>query len=390
MKNLDDLRQFISQIAPRLHDLSHALWSHPELAYQEYFAVEEALKFLREQGFSPVNPYCGLETSFRAEYGSGSPTFAIFAEYDALPDVGHACGHNLICAAALAAFCAVADFLKQGQHPGKVVLLGSPAEESGGGKVRMIGEGCMEGIDAAMMVHPSFRTTPDTGSSAITRYTIIFHGKAAHAAAAPELGVNALSAINLLFAGVNAFREHVPESSRIHGIILEGGEAPNITPARAACRFFLRSTSEDWIKKIEKRFLDIVHGAELMTGATAEIIPFNIPYMSRKPNNAMNRIYLESMNHCSAKYVIPARGGRGSSDFGNVSHVVPGIHPYFSIEDHEIAAHSIQFRDASATDFAFDNAMKAAASMANIALKYLLDPAFKAEVDADFKADQEL
>ena len=151
MKNLDDLRQFISQIAPRLHDLSHALWSHPELAYQEYFAVEEALKFLREQGFSPVNPYCGLETSFRAEYGSGSPTFAIFAEYDALPDVGHACGHNLICAAALAAFCAVADFLKQGQHPGKVVLLGSPAEESGGGKVRMIGEGCMEGIDAAMM-----------------------------------------------------------------------------------------------------------------------------------------------------------------------------------------------------------------------------------------------
>ena len=387
MEKFDILKQSIETTATRLRCLSDAIWNHPELAYNEYFAVEEVRKFLEEQGFAMTNPYCGIETAFRAEYGSSSPVFAIFAEFDALPDVGHACGHNLICAAALAAFCAVARFLKEQNLPGKVVLLGSPAEESGGGKVKMIQAGCLEGIEAAMMVHPSYRATPDTGSSSIIRYTVTFNGKASHAAAAPELGINALSAVNLLFAGVNAYREQLPEDARIHGIILEGGEAPNITPAKASCRFFLRSTSEKWIKKIEKRFLDIVRGAELMTGATADVQLFNIPYMSRMPNRAMNRIYMESMAACGINCIIPVHGGRGSSDFGNVSHAVPGIHPYFPIADHEIAAHSLPFREAAGSDFAFGNAIKAATAMANVALKYLTEPEFKAEVDAGFKPE---
>ena len=136
---------------------------------------------------------------------------------------------------------------------------------------------------------------------------------------------------------------------------------------------------------MEKRFLDIVHGAELMTGATAEVSLFNVPYMSRMPNSAMNRIYLESMTANGFKYVIPAHGARGSSDFGNVSHVVPGIHPYFPIADHEIAAHSPAFREAAGTDFAFENAMKAASSIANVALTYLTEPDFRSEVDSEFK-----
>ena len=385
MKELGCLNKHIQANKKGLRRLSDAIWSHPELAYQERFAVSQVTGYLHEAGFSPVTPFCGLETAFRTESGRGEPTFAIFAEYDALPDVGHGCGHNLICTAAVAAFCAAAAELKEKNLPGRIVLLGSPAEESGGGKVRMIEAGCLEGIDAAMMVHPSWRATPDTGSSAITRYDVIFHGKSAHAAGAPELGINALSAVNLLFAGVNAYREHIPEDARMHGIVTYGGDAPNITPSRASCRFFLRSTGEEWIRKIEKRFLDIVHGAELMTGATAEIIPFNVPYMSRKPNAALNRIYLEGISAQGMKYVLPIHGGRGSSDFGNVSHAVPGIHPYFPVTDHEIPAHSETFRIASGTDLAFDNAMIAAAAMANTALTYLTDPGFKAEVDADFK-----
>ena len=385
MKNFEKLNQRIGGIKKRLRCLSDEIWTHPELAYKEYFAAEQAKKFLEEQGYQVENPCYGLDTAFKAEYGSGHPAFAIFAEFDALPDVGHGCGHNLICAAALGAFCAVAEELKNQNLPGKIVLLGSPAEESGGGKIKMIQKGCLEGIDAAMMVHPSYRATPDTGSSAITRFNVVFHGKASHAAGAPELGINALAAVNLLFAGVNAYREQIPEDSRMHGIITDGGEAPNITPARAACRFFLRSTNEEWIKKIEKRFLDIVHGAELMTGTTAEITPFNIPYSSRKPNAALNRIYLEGISQQGMKYVIPARGGRGSSDFGNVSQLIPGIHPYFPVTDHEIASHSEAFRIASGTDFAFDNAMIAATAMANAAFKYMTDQEFKAEVDADFR-----
>jgi amidohydrolase len=384
MENLQNLNEYIGGIKKRLRCLSDAIWNTPELAYKEFFASGEAVKFLEEQNFTPQTNYCGIETAFRAEAGSGKPTFAIFAEYDALPDIGHGCGHNLICAAALAAFCAVANALKSENLPGKIVLLGSPAEESGGGKIKMIEKGCLDGIDAAMMVHPSFRATPDTGSSAITRFDIVFHGKASHAAGAPELGINALAAVNLLFAGVNAYREQLPEDARMHGIVTDGGEAPNITPARAACRFFLRSTNQQWIAKIEKRFLDIVRGAELMTGATAEITPFNIPYMARKPNAELNKVFLEGISSLGMNYVIPTRGGRCSSDFGNVSQTVPGIHPYFPVTDHEIACHSDAFRAASGTDAAFDNAMIAAASMANTALKYLTDTDFKAKVDADF------
>lgn len=385
MDCLENLTAHIGGIKKRLRCLSDAIWNNPELAYKEFFAVEQAVEFLKEQNFTPETNYGGIATAFKAEYGTGKPAFAIFAEFDALPDVGHGCGHNLICASALAAFCAAAKILSENNLPGKIILLGSPAEESGGGKIKMINKGCLDGVDAAMMVHPSFRATPDTGSSAITRFDVIFHGKASHAAGAPELGINALAAVNLLFAGVNAYREQVPEDSRMHGIITDGGEAPNITPARAACRFFLRSTSQEWIEKMEKRFKDIVHGAELMTGATAEIIPFNIPYMARKPNAALNKLYIESISRLGMNYVLPARGGRGSSDFGNVSQSVPGIHPYFPVTDHEIACHSDAFRIASGSDFAFDNAMTAAAAMANIAIQYLTDSSFKEQVDADFK-----
>ena len=385
MECLENLTAHIGGIKKRLRCLSDAIWNNPELAYKEFFAVEQVVEFLKEQDFTPQTNYGGIATAFKAEYGSGKPTFAIFSEYDALPDVGHGCGHNLICASALAAFCAAAKILSENNLPGKIILLGSPAEESGGGKIKMIANGCLDGVDAAMMVHPSYRATPDTGSSAITRFDVIFHGKASHAAGAPELGINALAAVNLLFAGVNAYREQLPEDSRMHGIITDGGEAPNITPARAACRFFLRSTNQEWIKKMEKRFKDIVHGAELMTGATAEIIPFNIPYMARKPNAALNKLYIESISRLGMNYVLPARGGRGSSDFGNVSQSVPGIHPYFPVTDHEIACHSDAFRIASGSDFAFDNAMNAAAAMANTAIQYLTDSSFKKQVDADFK-----
>ena len=385
MDCLENLTAHIGGIKKRLRCLSDAIWNNPELAYKEFFAVEQAVEFLKEQNFTPETNYGGIATAFKAEYGTGKPTFAIFAEFDALPDVGHGCGHNLICASALAAFCAAAKILSENTLPGKIILLGSPAEESGGGKIKMINKGCLDGVDAAMMVHPSYRATPDTGSSAITRFDVIFHGKASHAAGAPELGINALAAVNLLFAGVNAYREQVPEDSRMHGIITDGGEAPNVTPARAACRFFLRSTNQEWIKKMEKRFKDIVHGAELMTGATAEIIPFNIPYMARKPNAALNKLYIESISRLGMDYVIPERGGRGSSDFGNVSQSVPGIHPYFPVTNHEIACHSDAFRIASGSDFAFDNAMNAAAAMANIAIQYLTDSSFKEQVDADFK-----
>ena len=389
MSKVNLFAAYIDSIKGDLRELSDAIWNNPELAYKEFFAAKTAAALLEKLGYAVQTPCFGVDTAFTASYGSGAPCFAIFAEFDALPGIGHGCGHNLICAAAIGAFHAVVQQLKAANIKGRVVLLGSPAEESGGGKIKMIEQNCLDGIDAAMMVHPSYRTVPDTGSSAICRYDITFHGKEAHAAGAPELGINALSAVNLLFAGVNAYREHTPEFARMHGIITDGGKAPNITPGTASCRFFLRSTEQKWMQEIDKRFLDIVRGAELMTGATAEIEAFNTPYQARIPNSALNRLYLEGVSALGLKYEIPKIGGRGSSDFGNVSQRIPGIHPYFSIADHEISGHSEEFEAASGTDLAFENAMKAASAMANAAFTYISDVDFKQEVDADFAANRQ-
>ena len=369
----------------RWNQLSEAVWKHPEIAYEEHFACQTQVDLLRSLGFHVTTPYCSLDTAYRAEYGSGGILFAFVAEYDALPGLGHGCGHNLICTAALAAFCAVARILEKYQIPGKIVLLGTPAEESGGGKVRMLEKGCLDDISASMMVHPSWRTTPDTGSSAIHRFDVVFTGKSAHAAAAPELGINALDAVLLLFNAVNAMRQQLPETCRVHGVVREGGNAPNIIPERASCRFFLRSTDEEWIGKLEDRFRKMVQGASLMTGAEYTITPFQIPYMSRNPNQTMNQAYFEIASRLGLNPVIPKRSARGSSDYGDFSHKRPGIHAYFGIAQKEMAAHSQEFAEAASSSYAFEQTLKAALAMAEIAVRYLTDSRFRTDVQKDFE-----
>ena len=381
---LGELYSLLEQKRAQWTELSNAVWNHPELAYKEVFACGEQVKLLRSFGFEVANPHCGLDTAYRADSGEGNPAFAFVAEYDALPKLGHGCGHNLICTAALAAAYATRELLKKYNLPGHIVLLGTPAEESGGGKVRMLEKKCLDGIDAAMMVHPSWRSTPDTGSTAIRRFDVEFQGKAAHAAGAPELGRNALDAVLLLFSGLNAWRQQLPETARVHGIILDGGEAPNIIPDSAKCRFYLRSTEEKWIEIMERRFREMVRGAELMTATTGTISPYNVPYMSRNPNPAMNEIYFDAAKELGLNPVIPKRGGRGSSDFGDFSHTVPGIHPYFGVADHEIAGHSTDFAEASATEYALDQALKAAAAMAKVGFLFLTDGEFRRKVKAEF------
>ena len=369
-----------------LRKLSDDLWSHPEILYQEKFAVQRCKEYLEARGYELTMPYCGLETAFRCEYGNASgPVFGFCSEYDALPEIGHGCGHNLICAAGLAAFCAVAELLKKDALQGRVVLFGTPAEEGGGGKVKMLEAGCLEGIDAVAMVHPSARTMPDMGSTSNCGLEIKFHGKAAHAAGAPEKGINALDAVQLVFAGVNAYRQHIPEHARFHGVILDGGVAPNIIPDYARCRFYIRSGEESWAPILEKRFRDIVKGAALMTGATAEIAPFRPAYRSRKPNGPMNKVYVDSVKELGMALNIPDHSGRGSSDFGNFSQVRPGIHAYFAIsETTEMPGHSVEFRECSGKELGFANAMKAAAALANVGATYLSSPSFRQEVQEDF------
>ena len=383
---LDKLIRNIDRHKQDLRKLSDTLWKNPETAYNEHLAVAEVASLLESKGFTVIRPYCGIETAFRCEFDNGTgPVFAVASEYDALPEIGHGCGHNLICAAGIAAFLAVAELMKEENVPGKAVLLGTPAEEGGGGKVFMAERGCLEGVDAVIMVHPTSKCTPDMGSNANCGLEVIFHGKSSHAASNPEKGINALDAVNLLFTGVNTFRQYIPEHARIHGVILEGGLVPNVIPDRARCRFYLRTAVESWAPVLEQRFRDIAKGAELMTGATSEIAPFRPPYRARKPNCTMNHEYIDCMKRQGVSVFIPEKAGRGSSDFGNFSQLIPGIHAYFNIAaDSEPAGHSVEKAEAARSDYGFENAMRAAASQAHVMWRFMTEEKFRESVKADF------
>lgn len=377
---LPEVQSLILAERARWQALARDIWEHPEIAYEEHYACQRQVDELQNLGFTATTPAHGVETAYRVDSGSGSPAFAMAAEYDALEGLGHACGHNLICTAAMAAFWAATQLQKKLSLSGQLTLLGTPAEESGGGKVVMLEHGCLKGIDAAMMVHPTWRTTPDMGSTAVRRFDIVFEGRATHAAGSPELGLNALDAQLLLFNAVNAWRQQLPEFTRIHGVIMEGGVRPNIIPERSRARFYLRSAEEDWADKMEARFWDIIRGAELMTGCTAVVEPYHRPYMSRKPNPIMNEAYVQAMRALGDKPVTPARAGRGSSDFGNFSQLVPGIHPYFAVTDHEIPGHSVEMAAAAKTEYALDSALRAATAMAVIALRFLGEEKFRKQI----------
>lgn len=378
--SLTELSALITKQKQNLKELARFVWKNPEPPLQEHKACVTQTKLLSEYGFKLQSPFAGLDTAYLATCGSGEHTFCFVAEYDALPKLGHGCGHNLICTAAIAAGMALKELLEKQNLPGRIAVMGTPGEESAGGKVLMLQQNCLKNIDAVMMVHPSWRTTIDTGSTAIRRFNVAFHGKSAHAAGSPELGLNALDAALMLFNGVNAWRQQLPENARVHGIIAEGGKAPNIIPDYAQCRFFLRSTSDDTLDAMETRFHEMIKGAALMAGVKAETSPLNVPYRSRKPNSVLNNAYFQNAQICGLNPVIPARGGRGSSDFGDFSHVLPGIHPYFGISDHEIAGHSLDFAAASNSEYAIEQMLKAAATMANIGLQFLTDTDFRNQV----------
>lgn len=383
---LKEMQSFIESRKKEFRAFSDDIWNHPEIAFHEKYAVAAACRFLSEHGYQPVSPCYGVETAFRCEYGTQpGPVFAFASEYDALPDIGHGCGHNLICTAGIAAFMALAERMKAENLPGRVVLLGTPAEEGGGGKVKMLEAGCLKGIDAVAMTHPSGRNTLDAGSTANCGLEVIFHGKSAHAAAAPEKAINALDAIQLLFTAVSYFRQQMPEHARIHGVILDGGTVPNVIPDMTRCFFYLRSGEESWSPILEKRFLDMVKGAELMTGCTSEVRPFRPFYRSRKPNRTMNEEYAKCMTEMGLTVVRPDHQGRGSSDFGNFSQEIPGVHPYFAIADSNApAGHSKAFCECAGKDPAFNNAMAAAASLAQIGYRFITEKEFRDAVRKDF------
>ncbi|MBT9133395.1 MAG: p-aminobenzoyl-glutamate hydrolase subunit B [Firmicutes bacterium] len=332
--------------------ISDWMYHHPEIGHKEHQAASMLAGELSAHGFAVEMPYAGLATAFKAVYRAGDgPTIALLAEYDALPGIGHGCGHNIIgCAAVLAAIG-----LKEGlgEGCGTVIVFGAPAEEgavdNAGGKVFLIEHGAFVGVDAALMVHPATRNVIGGSSNAREALEIVFKGKPAHAAGAPHEGINALDAAIQTFNGFNALRQHVQSDVRIHGIISEGGVAPNIVPERAVIRLYVRASAADYLETVVEKVKNCARAGALATGAEVQFRQTAKRYKNMLNNSVLSAVFKANMEALGEEIEETQVAGAGSTDMANVSHVVPAIHPYIRISDSKLVGHSREFADATLT-----------------------------------------
>jgi amidohydrolase len=382
----------IDAAAGDLVALSRAIHARPEVAMQEHFASAAAADFLAARGFDVERGVAGLPTAFVARRaGAPGRRVGYLAEYDALPGLGHGCGHNLICTAALGAGVGLAAALAH--LPGEAAVFGTPAEEAEGGKIVMAEAGCFDGLDAALGAHPgtneaAVATEPGTGLAlACIGLTVEFHGRSAHAAADPENGVNALNALIEVFNGINALRQHVTPDVRLHGVILDGGTAANVVPDYARGSFMVRAASTAAMWAVYEKVEAIIRGAGLITGATPAIRRDPHAFADMIANHTLARrikAHLDALGLPTA----PPQPGRayGSTDWGNVSYRVPSLEVEFPITTERIPWHSPAVVEAAASERGLANMLTVARALALTGVDLLADAAFAAAVRAEFEA----
>ena len=374
----------IDSYQSKVVSLSHEIHEHPELKFQEHFACNLLASEIRDLGIEVRTGIAGLETSFRGSFGNLGPAIAILAEYDALPN-GHSCGHNLIAGAALAAAAGLASM--QQKLPGQIVLMGTPAEEGGGGKIKLLDNGAFKGVDAAIMAHPADCEFSAIGVLAMQHLRITFRGHAAHAAAAPWSGMSALSAVLQTFQSVDAARLHFRDLSRVHGIITNGGQAVNIVPELAQCEFSARATTAKHAGEIAERIRRCADAAAMTTGTKVQHETI-CAYKNMIINRTIAEIY---ERHSQALGIMsreaPPGTPTGSTDMGDVSHALPAIHPMFQISNHgEGTCHEDAFVKHSDSDRGYEAMIRVAKAMALSAYDLLANPEALASAKAEFAA----
>ena len=360
-KKIYDEGQLIRQ---RLCEMSDYIYNNPELGNEEYKAVEALTTFLKEHNFKIESPIADMDTAFKATFDSGKPgmTIGYLCEYDALPKIGHGCGHNMIGVMSAGAGVALSKVLHE--IGGKVIVYGTPAEETNGGKVILAEAGVFDELDAAMIVHPDGETRASGSSSALYPIRFIYKGKTAHAASCPEKGINALNSVIQLFNGIDALRQHVTPDVRMHGIITKGGVAANIVPDEAIADFYFRASTKERVTEVVEKVKKIAEGAALMTGATLEMERYELPYDDLNTNETLSEMFNNNLRELGITDIKEAKATGGSSDIGNVSHVAPTIHPYIGITDCPMVGHSVEMANATTTSKAHDRLLIAALAMA--------------------------
>ena len=369
-----------------LFDLSRDVHAHPELNYQEFYSSNALAGFLEKHNLQVERGIGGVETAFRATIpgGAGSgPTIAVLAEYDALPEIGHGCGHNLIAMAAMGA--ALGLQANAADLPGRIEIIGTPAEEGGGGKIRLLEAGVFDGIDATLSSHPFSNRTVipaaspkgESWSLAMVGYRYMFHGRAAHAAAAPEAGINALNAVIHLFTGIDALRQHLRDDVRMHGVITDGGLAPNVVPEFAAANFMLRSRDGQYLSnEVVGKVAAIAEGAAAMTGARLEVEEFYPFYENVQPNVVLAQAMAANIETLGIRLDEPVAGRAGSgasTDFGNVSQAMPAFELRYAVSETPVASHTRDMCETAITDFALSNALSVAKALSLTASDLLRD-----------------
>lgn len=378
IEELDRLKEEIVALSCRIH-------ANPELGFEEFKAVEWLTGILRTNDFSIECPLSALPTAFKAGYriSIAGPTVALVAEYDALAKLGHACGHNIIGTASVAAAIAVSKVMAD--LAGEILVIGTPAEEGGGGKDILVKRGAFAGIDVAMMVHPGTRTRSVTRALASVTLDVEFIGKSAHAAARPEDGINALDAMILSYNNINALRQHIRSDARIHGIIMSGGDAPNIVPAYSSGRFYIRAEDDRYLDTLLERVIGCFQAGAQATGARLCHSLTEARYAPMRNNVTLADAFAANLAELNVA-VLPnnVRRGSGSTDMGNVSQVVPSIHPSIAIGPESIATHSPEFAAAAVSDAGHLGLMNAAKALAMTAIDVLTDGELLARIRKEF------
>ena len=366
--------EYVQSISDLLIDISHQIWEQPELAFEERHAHDLLCRTLSEVGLETQPHAYGLETAFQASAGTEGPEIAVICEYDALPGIGHACGHNVIAAAGLGAGLAAASMAAE--LGGRVRILGTPAEEGGGGKVFMLREGAFEGLDAAMMIHPADHNLPTLTTLAVHCLKVHYTGVASHAAAAPHLGRNALDAAVLGYMNVAALRQHIRSDERVHGVFLNAGEAPNIVPMAASAHWFVRAATTQQLEELKARVVDCLAAGALAAGCVMDIEWLDPAYSEMSDNDRLLSRYQENAELLGRPFADPEVVGyvMGSTDMGNVSQVLPTIHPLIAVAPEGVSIHTPEFAAFACSDAGDRAVIDGATALAATVIDCWLDP----------------
>jgi amidohydrolase len=388
--DLDDVKQRlcaeVDKRADVLIDASHEIHAHPELNFEEHFAHDLLTGILEAEGLSVERRARGIDTAFEATAGGSGPLIAVLCEYDALPEIGHACGHNIIGTAGLGAGIAAAALADE--LGGRVLILGTPAEEGGGGKVYLADRGALDGVDAAMMVHPAGADLASMDAIAIQQLWVDYHGQAAHAAAFPWKGRNALDAAVLGYMNVAALRQHIKPTERIHGIFTHAGDKPNIVPKFAAAQWYVRSPNVRGLEKLKPRVLACIEAGAAAAGCEMTYEWKDPAYFDMIDNGPMGELYAANAARLGRTMLDPAVSGTpivGSTDMGNVSYRVPSIHPMIKVGPPHVPIHSPEFTTFARSEDGDQAVLDGAKAMAMTVADLWLQPEVLRTVRAEFE-----